>query len=268
MAVLMVLGLIRRQGLAVAAGLALTCFALVLVTKAPGVYYAQVNVRLLLRQEVWYINPIQNASSRLISTAGLLQRTVIIGHGAQPVSDNTTLFGIGERHGDAVRVPNTGGQWAYNFEQPVLNVETTGSTPEEALSRMNTTLAKVKGTLASMQNQYDVPARQQIITALSPPVPQVRQVVGSPVRAKAITVLLGTFLTLLGAGLLDLNRSARRRRRDEAQAAADDQAFDENTDEPDASDEPDESDESDESEEADQPDQAEPVAVPRQKVHS
>jgi hypothetical protein len=215
MAVLMVLGLIRRQVVVVAVGLALTCFALVLVTRVSGVYYAQTNVRLMLQRGNWWENPIQNDSQTLISTAGLLQRTVTIGHAAQPVSDNTTLFGIGVRHGDSVRIPNTGGQWAYNFEHPVLSVEAVGSTPEEALSRMTTVLDKIDNTLVQMQNQYKIPRNQQIITSFSPRVPQVRQVSGSPVRAKAITVLLGTFLTVLGAGLFDLYRSSRRRRAEE-----------------------------------------------------
>lgn len=253
MAVLMVLGLIRRQAVAVVIGLALTCFALVLVGRVPGVYYSQMNVQVIEPTGNWWEPPLQNASQTLISTAGLLQRTVNIGHGPQPVSDNTTLFGIGTTHGDSVRIPNTGGQWAHNFERPVLSVETVGSTPEEALERMNTVLAKIDVTLARMQEQYGVAKNRQIATALSPAEPQVRQVSGSPMRAKAITVLLGTFVTLLGAGLLDLARAARRRRREEEQLVAESSEYLA------------EADESDESDESDRHDEERP-AVPRQSV--
>jgi hypothetical protein len=116
---------------------------------------------------------------------------------------------------------------------------------------MTTVLEKIKTTLMEMQNQYKVPRNQQIITSFSPPVPQVRQVSGSPVRAKAITVLLGTFLTLLGAGLLDLHRSARRRRAEEAADAESAEAL-----------------EAGEELEDDAPEQLERPALPRQPVRT
>jgi hypothetical protein len=210
MALLALLGLIRRQFIAMIAGLALTGLALFYVHGIHPIYYAQVNYQLLAPSGEWWINVYQDVTPSLISTAGVLSRTVTDHRRAQPVSQSVTLLGQGINHGYSVRLPNFGGQWALNFTRPVLNVEVSAGSEEEARQDLNALLKRMDDNLLQMQSHYGAPRRVLITSQLSPRDPQIYRTTGSSSRALGMTMIIGVGLTIVGSVLLDRRRARRR----------------------------------------------------------
>lgn len=189
------------------------------VAHTPGVYYEQVNVIFLMPETPDSGNALQNGNDNLIRTAGVVARLVTNDwSGPEPVSDSATLLGEGVRRGYSVRLPNVGGQWAYNFDKPQLNVEVVGTTPAEVHGTMTRVLAKVNATLSNLQVSQGVRPSLRIQTRLSPPSSSVEYVTGSRARAFSVIVVLELGLTL--AVLLALERwRARRLPRENAPAS-------------------------------------------------
>lgn len=203
---------VRRRWWVVLLGIALTAGAGVYVQRAPGVYYQQVNVVFLWPQPPQnQENSFQYGSSSLIRTAGVVARAVGGRAEASTVSETATLAGKGVRHGWSVRLPNSGGQWAFDFEQPVLSVEAVGTTPEEAAATTAGVVGRINGELAALQRSERVQASLMIRTRLSPPTPVLQYAGGNRPRALLMSQLVGLILTLTAARLVD-GRLRRRRR--------------------------------------------------------
>jgi hypothetical protein len=162
-------------------------------------------------------NALQYGTDSLIKTAGVV--ATVVGdskNGAAVTSDTATLIGQGVRHGYSVRLPNYGGQWAYDFRTPVVTVETVGSTPAEVRATMTVVLKRVNDELLLLQRQEGVSSSIMVTTKLSPPSPILTYSMGSRSRAVVITLVLGGGLTTAAVQYLGRRR---RRREDEAIAA-------------------------------------------------
>jgi hypothetical protein len=202
---------VRRRWWIALLGVLLTAAAAAWVQRAPGVYYQQVDVVFLWPEssQAQGNNTFQYGSAPLIRTAGVVARAVSGPTGTSTVSETATLAGQGIRHGWSVRLPNSGGQWAFDFEQPVLSVEAVGTTPAEVTATSAAAVGRIRAELSTLQASERVPAGLLIRTRLSPPLTQLRYEGGDRRRALLVTVLLGAGLTSAAVRLAD--RRLRRR---------------------------------------------------------
>lgn len=202
----------RRYWVLAVVGTLLSILGGVAALEAPGVYYTQVNVVFVLPPLPHNANSLQHSTGSLIGTAGVVVSLVNGDNAAaQPVSEAASLTGEGVRHGYMLRLPNTGGQWAFNFDQPVIDVEVAGGSPEEVRAILGTVLDRIYRTLADLQDQQQVRESSKIRTKLSPAEAPIQYLKGSRLRAVAVTVTLGLAVTLTLVVLIDVRRVRRER---------------------------------------------------------
>jgi hypothetical protein len=213
--------MLRRFWFVALAGALGTLGMIAVIQHTPGVYHEQVDVVFMWPQAPGNSeNSLQYGTQTLIQTAGIVG-TVVAGSpgGSQVVADTATAVGQGLRHGYSVRLPNAGGQWAYNFEDPVLRIESVGASPREVRATTRLAVIRVQNTLLRLQRDERVPNSLLLQTRLNPADPSIEYSGGSRIRAVAVTLILGYGLTIAAlAGL-----AVRSRRRDAlADAATDD----------------------------------------------
>lgn len=142
-------------------------------------------------------NSLLVSSQSLTITAGAVGK--VVGSkpsGAHVVSASVTLVGEGIRHGYSVVLPNSGGQWASNFDQSLLDVQAVGTTAAEVNATMKMVLGRISDALAALQAQWHVSSVNLIRTQLSPSSPQLYYQAGSRIRSFAATLLLGLGVTV------------------------------------------------------------------------
>ncbi len=161
------------------------------VLHAKPVYFEQVRV-VLLPPVTPASNGFGSTSASLIDLAGVVAKSVQ-GSDPQalPVSDSVTLFDQGIRSGFSVVQPNLGGQWAYNFQDPVLNVEAVDSTPELTQQQLQKALDKIQASLMEIQDAQGVDATYRVRSSQNPSIPHVTVQKGSTVRAVGASALAG-----------------------------------------------------------------------------
>ncbi|GAB92317.1 hypothetical protein [Gordonia rhizosphera] len=210
-----------RRWLVVALGVSLTVAALLFVNTRPPTYASQADVTLLPPVSGRYPNSFTDSGANVMYAAGLLERTVNKDHRVTATSSTTIgLVDIGIRNGWMIRFPNYGGQWAYYFRWPTLDVQAVSPSEEGARAAMRETLNKVQQTLLDMQYDYRVAPYNRINLRMSPPDVEVTASTGNTRRASVVTLLLGIGLT--GAAVVESDRWLRRRRerRDEKKSKA------------------------------------------------
>lgn len=190
-------------------GTALTAAAVLLVAHQPGVFSGQVNV-ILLQPEPFPGNALAETTDSLISTTGVVAQ-LVGGQGgtSRSVSDQVTLVGEGIQDGYTVRQPNSGGQWEYRFETPVLDVQSAGPTLDEARAEMSAAVTSIEGVLDKLQSDASVDPSLRIRIQMSPSQPVYTYAHGSRMRAYAGTLLSGALVTF--GGVLVAERLAERR---------------------------------------------------------
>lgn len=188
--------LLLRGGVIVLVGLLVSgCFGLYFAHR-PGVYWSQVQVLFVAPKSVANPNGLSVSSESLIITAGVIAK--IVGsspQGPSVVSDSVTLVGEGVRHGYGVRLPNSGGQFATNFDQAALDVQAAGTSVAEVSATLNRVLNRITTELADLQSAAGVAKVNLIRSQLSPPTPPIYYQAGSKTRALAITLVIGVGLT-------------------------------------------------------------------------
>jgi hypothetical protein len=205
----------------VVCGALLSVLAVGYVRSLPGVYWSQVNVLFLLPQNDATPNSLQFQNDSLVSLAGIVGKSSSVG-GARsaPTSDGVTLVGEGIYNGYSMDLPNSGGQWAINYDRPLLDVQASGSTPEEVTARMKAVIARIEENLADRQAKAGVSERSLVTTRLSPPVMPMYYNPGSHVRAMGATLLLCLSGTAVAVVVVDRRRARRRVGRDPAAVRA------------------------------------------------
>jgi hypothetical protein len=202
-----------RRWYVVVLGLVLTALAAVLVGLAPGVYWARTQVLLLGPPSESRPNKLDSNSAGLIATAGLIEREMSFGrHRIPATSIDVTLLDQGVYDGEQVRLPNNGGQWANNFDQPVLDVQASGPSRAIVQQRIDGMVQEIEQILERRQDEAAVSRANRITVAFSPAEIQVRYVRGDPKRAVLVTSTLGLSLTLTFVPLIDRRLAARRPR--------------------------------------------------------
>jgi hypothetical protein len=179
------------------------------VAHAKPVYLSQVRV-VLLAPETTRLNGLGATPQSLIALAGVVGRKVNGANaGPQVVSGGVTIVGEGVRKGYAVNQPNNGGQWANNFEDPVLDVQAVDATVAGSEAQMSLALDKVQAALTQIQDEQAVPQADRVRTTLSPSTPQVVEKKGSNIRAIGASAAIGVLVA--GAVLAFLGPKKRRR---------------------------------------------------------
>ena len=210
-----VVGIVARRWYAVLLGLLLTATALHAVSNRDGVYSAEVDVVFLTPKSARFPNSIQQTSSSVVATAGLVER-MLNGTMEKPAAASTgvTLAGQGIRQGYSLELPDTGGQWAHNFPRPVLRVQAVGPSAAWVQAEVEHQISRIADTLAEIQSQDRVRRSDWIVTSSSPASVDVAFHGGRPTLALAMTGLLGLWATLLAAVAVDqvVSRAGRRRR--------------------------------------------------------
>lgn len=185
-------------------GAVVTIVAMLQVVTAPGVYFAQADVVFLRPVNPAVPNSLSVTSSSVIATASVVQREVSGGPAAsRVVSEQVTIVGEGITAGERVRLPNSGGQWANNFDRAVLDVQVVDSTEESARRRLQRVVGEIDASLARRQRDAGADPATWIRTRLSPEVPTIRYLVGERRRAAAMTLLLGGGLTCAAVVLIE-----------------------------------------------------------------
>lgn len=191
---------------------ALTGVLVFWVMQADPVYLSRVRV-VLLAPELAQQNALGTTSQSLIDLAGVVARKVQGADSkAQVVSDGVTIVGEGVREGYSVTQPNNGGQWAYNFEDPALDVQAVAATPAGSRAQMDKALADISAALTEVQDQQSVAAANRVRTSLSPSTPQLLVQKGSNVRAIAASLVIGLLVGGTVLAILGPQRRVRRRR--------------------------------------------------------
>lgn len=182
------------------AGVSLMIGAIFALSTNPGVYSTQADVLFLAPKSAQFPNPIEATSESLIATAGLVAHMANGVKAESPTaSSGVTLTGEGIRKGYSIRLPNSGGQWASNFDRPVLVVQVAGPTEAWVRSTLATQIDKINNSLYALQKADRIPTRNLITTSSTPRLAKVEYSKGDPKRAVAALILLGSALTALGA---------------------------------------------------------------------
>jgi hypothetical protein len=203
---------IRRRPLIALAGCVLTVVLTVLVHQRPGVHFTDVNAILLNpptkakakavqpgRAAVADVpvNPLNDTDPALVRAAGVVARVLDQGGStSRSGSDSVSLVGQGVKHGFSVTLPNSGGQWVYRFERPVLNVQVVGRTDEEVQARLRTAMTEIRTTLQAQQRATGAGQDQWIRVLQYPTRPVIIDGRGDRRRAAAVTFALGLLVTL------------------------------------------------------------------------
>ena len=192
----------RRWGaIVVAVGLLITAVIAYRVVRKPGVYWAQSDVLFLPPASGVFPNALVNNPGGVIALAGVVGKMVDPDSAAARVVDpSVRLVNQGVRHGSSVTLPNDGGQWADNFDKPLLDVQAVGSTPAEVTGTVNRLVSQINLTLSGLQAK--VPQADRVTTELNPSQVQVFYDPGRRLRALAASLAIGAAVTAVAAGYL------------------------------------------------------------------
>jgi hypothetical protein len=188
-------GAIGRHRLLVVAVLVLFAPFYALVAFGPPTYYAKVDVFVLGPPTESQPNVLGSTRTSIIATAGVLERSLEGRSATRVVSGDVSLLDQGIRSGTSVTIPNTGGQWANNFEQPVLVVEAVDADPAAVQERVDATTDEIRTVLERIQVESGAPTSTWLTTEVSPRTPIIVAADGHHLRALA-------YLTALAGGVV------------------------------------------------------------------
>ena len=146
------------------------------VHNASGVYYSTVNMTFLPPPgTVGGGNSLRAESGSTVYYAALVERTFSQGPNSIEVPHPTGahLYATGVRHGISVYLPNAGGQWQTNFNVAELRIEVVGTSENEVMEKMTSTISMLKQLSGQPQVEIGVIDESWITTDISPAVPAV-----------------------------------------------------------------------------------------------
>jgi hypothetical protein len=200
-----------RRWYVVLVGAMLTAAAALAATQVGGVYTARTEVR-FVPPVGWAVagNTFTDSAASLVGFARLVEQTMTDGVGGQVfAAPETPLYGSGARDAAMIYVPNFGGQWAPNYNQPEIVVDVVGASPGEVDERVRALTARVAEVVDERQDEMGVAADQRITTYANPAVPEVSYAGANRTRALAGIAILGAGLSVAAALVTD--RVLRRR---------------------------------------------------------
>ncbi len=191
------LALMLRRWYLVLAGTAITLAFAATTTNPQGVYWAQSNVVLLAPTFEEFPNKLEDPPYALTPLAGVV---VAEYNGTNPPlltsSSDTTIFGMGDRSGVMVRMPNHGTQWQTVYSSPNIDVQVADSSPEQVAIQVQQVTTELKDILSRVQESIGVPPSSRVTMIASPTDPTIVHISGSRIRALGAIGLLGLILTI------------------------------------------------------------------------
>ncbi len=194
----------RRRWYVVGVGAVLTLTALVLAHGTPGVYWSRMTLAILAPASVERSHNAL-ASPNPVSMAAL----VVMDVNRAPLtlragSSDARLYGLGVREGTWVRLRSTGTQWVQTANQPFVDIEAVGPTPEAVQRRLDTAARAVRRSAVVVEDDLRVrPANRAILLQSPRLAPAVTWVPPSRSRALLGIVALGLALTGAAVHLVD-----------------------------------------------------------------
>lgn len=207
-----ILAIFGRRWYVVLIGLLLTAGTVYHLREVPGVYATQTNVVFLAPLTPNSPNTISSPTSGVISTAGLVERLVNKGIEKSPTSGSVPLTGQGISTGHSIELPNAGGQWASNFNRPVLQIQVAGPSAAYVRSALEQLVAQINETSQSLQSEAGVRPSMLITTQVSPADPVIGYQQGHRRMGLLVALFLGLLLTGMAAIAADRFAGAWRRR--------------------------------------------------------
>lgn len=211
------LAVLARRWYVAGVGLLLTAALAAHVHAQTGLFWAQTDLVFLQPQSARYPNSIEVTSNSVIATAGLVA-TMLNGADARPstASAGTSLAGEGVTTGYAVRMPDSGGQWAHNFTRPVLDIQVIGADQAKVTQIRDGLITRVGRILDQLQDADGVRQHDRITVSAAPGSIQIFRLQGKPMWAAGAALGVGIGCTLGAITWLDRLLLARRRRRNSA----------------------------------------------------
>jgi hypothetical protein len=165
----------------------------------------------------------QDQTDSLVAFATTIQNQM---NGGQPVdrlsSSSATIFGVGERKGYQVAVPNQGGQWDDYFPNPNLAIQIVGPTAGWVEKTQTSLVDRINRFTAADQERLGIPASRMITAKLtSPTEPPVNVSATRNMRIRGIGALLivGLLVSLSAATWLDRRLGGSHPRKSRARAS-------------------------------------------------
>jgi hypothetical protein len=172
-----------------------------------GVYFTRTEIIFLAPTSSLYPNALKTQSEDIIDTAGVVAKRINgSGEVTKFASPDVTLVGEGVRDGWSLRLPDTGGQWAANFQDQMLLLDIVAPTEEEVRERQTELIARVQSELNALQREKGVAPVNDITAAPAPASTVIFHVGGSKPRVLGMTALLGVGATIGAIVILETRR--------------------------------------------------------------
>lgn len=183
---------LRRRWWLVGTGVVVgVLLALLAGQHARGAYWGQINAVFIAPAGPKSPNGLSSATDSLIGTAGIVERSIVGGRTELATSsDAVNILDGGTLDGWTVRLPNSGGQWASNFDQPVLEIQASGPTASRVQENLAIGLAQVQGVLDRVQTDSHVAEESRITILASPSEPNIVYVPAHGSRAAVVVAVL------------------------------------------------------------------------------
>jgi hypothetical protein len=191
-------------------GVLCTAAAAFLALSDKGVYYTRTEIVFLAPTSSYYPNALTTQSEDIIDTAGVVAKRITgPSPGTKYASPDVTLVGAGIRDGWSLRLPDTGGQWASNFESQILDLDIVSPDRETVKRRQTELIGRVKQELNAIQREKGVAPVNDITATPAPSSTVIYHVGGSKPRVLGMTAILGVGVTAAAVVVVE----GRRRRR-------------------------------------------------------
>ncbi len=205
---LSLLGVVRRCWWVVLIGVGLST-GLAAGVRPQSVATASVDVLFTLPKDENLPNSLVGITPALIATAGIVADDLNGPGGDARTVGGVSLVDQGIYDGWSISLPNDGGQWENNYDSPLLRVETTASTPEQALSKIQGLINQITTQLTTREEAAHVSPANMIRLRNNPTSPAVTIGAGRSSQARAVLLLVGLGLSLVIAAFVDRRRSRR-----------------------------------------------------------
>lgn len=126
-------------------------------------YVAQTELVMVAPGSVAVSGSPYGSTETLVDFAGVVERRFNASSPTQHLSSpSATLFGNGIRNGVSVRLTNSGGQWNYSFDRPILEVQVIDSNIETVHENMQSVESRVRKIVHDLQTDAHAKPKSMI----------------------------------------------------------------------------------------------------------
>ena len=179
------------------------------VNAARGVYWMKFDIVFMLPPGASNDNALRSGSGNIVPFAAMVERRYRAGHDLVELDTNgAPLYGTGTTHGQALYLPNIGGQWQAYFRDPMITVEVVAAQEQQALDLANATIAQIGELSVKPQRELGVVPVGYITTHTNPEVPSAAYIDVRTRRGLASLAMLAVAVGAIAAVLANELRMA------------------------------------------------------------